>query len=665
MKARKKEVFFICLFLAVIFLMLFYSITSETFHVSFKADQKPELNERELVFVEQKKQINIAVDEELGFFPDTFLKEFMSRVFEPSGLEIKVLENSREEDADAALVVANEDSRAKSSDMIFTAALFQLTGSLFVKAEDELPETGSLKGVCVKDQFTKEEKRSLSYNGQGMQLEEAASAQEAVKIAKKKHLDCILGEQEAITGYLKEAGIQNRYQNTYADFYKSNVCLTVHQSNQTLYSILNQCIHEADLQILMGQTQEQWFGIADSLVQKERYKDVTTLLIIVFAAVFFTFFFYYQSNKNLYNELTARMNQLTASKKEMQTTFNGVSYYMAELDPNGIVIDMNKAFLGYVRNESIGKHITEVLELAENPALRIRELLKKTEQTGYGASDEITLKRNILEVNIFPISNIKGKIEKLLFMAEDVTGERMAERQMLQDNKMIAVGQLAAGVAHEIRNPLGIIRNYCYVLKTMKDEETQAQAVQVIEKSVDAAGNIIDNLLNFSRISKKMIGSVYIREHIDSVISLNKGLLKKKQITVSIQCEEDFEVEMAVESFDMILMNLITNAIDAMEEEGQLTIAICKEGEEFYTEVSDTGTGIEEDILDDIFNSFFTTKSSTQGNGLGLYIVYNEVQKMNGEIKVSSRSGQGTTFKVTLPIQVRMEEKGKNEQGKF
>ena len=73
---------------------------------------------------------------------------------------------------------------------------------------------------------------------------------------------------------------------------------------------------------------------------------------------------------------------------------------------------------------------------------------------------------------MFPIMSPKGEVEKLLFMASDVTGVRMAERQMLQDNKMIAVGQLAAGVAHEIRNPLGVIRNYCYVLKTMKDENS-------------------------------------------------------------------------------------------------------------------------------------------------------------------------------------------------
>ncbi|MCB6367501.1 PAS domain-containing protein, partial [Intestinibacillus massiliensis] len=156
---------------------------------------------------------------------------------------------------------------------------------------------------------------------------------------------------------------------------------------------------------------------------------------------------------------------------------------MAELTPEGAILDINKAFLNYINRQGMGSTIAEALELSPELTDILETMLFDTRDTRRGTSREITLKNRILEVNIFPILNPKGEAEKLLFMASDVTRERMAERQMLQDNKMIAVGQLAAGVAHEIRNPLGIIRNYCYVLKTMNDEEAQEQAVQVIEKS--------------------------------------------------------------------------------------------------------------------------------------------------------------------------------------
>lgn len=108
---------------------------------------------------------------------------------------------------------------------------------------------------------------------------------------------------------------------------------------------------------------------------------------------------------------------------------------------------------------------------------------------------------------------------------------------------------------------------------------------------------------------------------------------------------------MIVESLDMILINLISNATDAMNESGKLTIIIIKNKDTFTIEVQDTGMGIEEDVLQDIFNPFFTTKGNNKGNGLGLYIVYNETNKMNGTIEVESKVGEGSKFKLTLPLE--------------
>ncbi len=648
MKEKRKEFLVILIFLLVILAILLRAFSDSSYKVAPPQKSKITLTRSEQQFVKEKQTVRVAVDKELAYFESHFLEDYMDAIMRSVGLEVEILQD-QETGADAVLVAADQETRSQIDQLQFTAALFQIKGSLFVR-KDLKQDQEAFQGICVKGQFTSTEKKSLSYGGKPVRLRDAPTIQEAVKRAKQEKLDCVAGDQDAILSLLKEEGLQDTYENIHAELYKRNVCLIMKQKDATLYSVLNQCIHNGDLQVLMGQAQERWFGTSGQLVEAGKYKDAASLLVIVFAAVFCTFFFYYQSNKNLYNELTARMDQLTASKQEMQTTFNGVSYYMAELDPNGVILDINKAFLNYVNRESMGRPIWEVLELPEDLQGTLQEMMEQTRRTQAGTSKELTLQRIILEINIFPILSPKGEAEKLLFMASNVTGERMAERQMLQDNKMIAVGQLAAGVAHEIRNPLGIIRNYCYVLKNMKDENLQEQAVQVIEKSVDTAGNIIDNLLNFSRISNKRVGTVRIKEHVDSVIALNRGMLKKKQIEVQVGCEEDFPVRMAVESFDMVFINLVSNAIDAMERQGRLSVDIGREEEEFFIEVTDTGTGIEEDILDDIFNPFFTTKSSTEGNGLGLYIVYNELQKMNGKIQVRSRMGKGTTFKVTLPV---------------
>lgn len=136
------------------------------------------------------------------------------------------------------------------------------------------------------------------------------------------------------------------------------------------------------------------------------------------------------------------------------------------------------------------------------------------------------------------------------------------------------------------------------------------------------------------------------------MLFLNEGKLKKKSIFSQVKCKEDFMVALPEESFDMILLNLISNGIDAMNEGGTITIEVEYNRDDVVLNVTDTGCGIPEEIQEEIFNPFYTTKYKTEGNGLGLYIVYNEVTKMNGKIELQSKVDEGTTFTVTLPVQL-------------
>lgn len=176
------------------------------------------------------------------------------------------------------------------------------------------------------------------------------------------------------------------------------------------------------------------------------------------------------------------------------------------------------------------------------------------------------------------------------------------------------------------------------------------RAVEVIESSVQRSSNIIDNLLNFSRISANEYEKVNIKALINNIVALENNIIEKRKINIDVSCPDDISFFANEESMKHIFINLISNAIDAMPQGGIIKIA-CGKGDEGISIIfCDNGEGISQEDLGSIFNPFFTTKPVGKGTGLGLYIVYNEIQKHGGKIRVSSESGKGTCFKVDLPF---------------
>ena len=241
----------------------------------------------------------------------------------------------------------------------------------------------------------------------------------------------------------------------------------------------------------------------------------------------------------------------------------------------------------------------------------------------------------------------------MLITVEDITNRKATEKQLLQSEKMAAIGQLAAGIAHEIRNPLGVIRNYCYLLKgknARQNEEIYQKSIDNIELSVERASGIIDNLLNFSAISGDEFKEINIREFLLSILQLEKKSMKEMNIEATLSCENIF-INTNEESLKHIFINLITNAVDSMPNGGIIEVTCINKDPVIQIDITDMGIGIEKHNLDNIFNPFFTTKNPGKGTGLGLFIVYNEVEKLGGSIKITrSEINKGTTFRIEIPI---------------
>lgn len=655
MKKKFSQYLFLGVIIVLIGIIFIYALQDRDGDIRSGETGRLEMTEAEREYVENHDEVVIYVDDSIRFMNadgNGFLQEYMDDVFRNVDLDIRLTDE--EEGADGRITAVTDEDRNVDSN--YVPPLLQLDWAMYVKADGQL--NSDLSGVIVEG-YQRSEVNDISYDGQDVDFVYADSAEEALELARAEDLDFMLTPRSAM--WLALDGNKD-YLAMEDSVYSQNVCIMLDEDS-VLYTLMNKCINVTDRHTLSYEVSQKWFDGNGPVYMKENNEDVYMLVLIIFTSVMIAFFIYYQTNKNLYAELENRMEKLNESKKELKTTFNGVSYYLAELDLNGVVLDINRYFFEAVHKNVTNSNIYDILEMDEEGRASLQEMMERASRGEYTESREITRKQDIFEVDIFPIEGAKGVVEKLLFMARDITGEVMAERQMLQDNKMIAVGQLAAGVAHEIRNPLGIIRNYCYVLKNMDvDMEIRDKAIGHIEAAVDRSGAIINNLLNFSRASSGQEEWIDVEEHIRSLASLNDNILRKKNIKLEITCSEKIETYIRVEALDMILINLVQNATDAMKENGKLSIKVVKYKQEFEIDVQDTGTGIEEDILQNIFNPFFTTKEGHKGNGLGLYIVYNETGKLDGKIDVRSKVGVGSVFMLTLPL--REHRSGEVDDGK-
>jgi two-component system NtrC family sensor kinase len=228
-----------------------------------------------------------------------------------------------------------------------------------------------------------------------------------------------------------------------------------------------------------------------------------------------------------------------------------------------------------------------------------------------------------------------------------------AQKELLQKEKLASMGQLAAGVAHEINNPLGTILLFADMLyKEMPDDDPRRSDLKMIIEETTRCKSIVSDLLNFSRQKNITAQDINIQDLIDQVI---EGLQAQSTLQ-DVRFVREFDSNMPTIRADpnqlkQVFINLFKNGAEAMEAEGIITVS-TKMLDHNWIEIniSDTGAGIPEEHLDKIFSPFFTTKSNDKGTGLGLSIVYGIIKMHRGQIKVVSQLGKGTTFTITLPV---------------
>ena len=242
----------------------------------------------------------------------------------------------------------------------------------------------------------------------------------------------------------------------------------------------------------------------------------------------------------------------------------------------------------------------------------------------------------------------------------DVTNKRRMESQLFQSAKLAAIGEMAAGVAHELNSPLtAIIGNSSLILRSAPPDDKYLKLLQDIKSCGQRSKRIIQNLLTFSRQDSYTFAQVSINDVVENSLYLVSYQIEKNKITINKNLNPQIPLFMGNRlQLEQVVINFLLNARDALEELADGVIEISTNMREdaeagstvVELKVADNGVGIPESIIDQIFNPFFTTKEKTRGTGLGLSVSLGIAQTHGGRIEVDSEAGRGSVFSLIIPL---------------
>ncbi|MFQ5862143.1 MAG: nitrogen regulation protein NR(II) [Candidatus Brocadiales bacterium] len=283
------------------------------------------------------------------------------------------------------------------------------------------------------------------------------------------------------------------------------------------------------------------------------------------------------------------------------------------------------------------------------------ELFRK--ENSYDFSRTLTIEGRVYESTCSSINDSEGRHLGKVIVSRDITERKEMERRLMHQEKMTVIGKMAAGIAHELNNPLGVISMFTQIaLKKVLPGEPLRDYLDTIKRNTDTCKKSIQGLLTCARMAPVHRSKVNLNECIKDVLSMCKPLMEKQEITLTTNLDQRLpKYEGDPDQLRQVFMNLVINAVQAMEGGGRLTVLTeaCSENgsvKALRVGFKDTGTGVSPKDLPRLFEPFFTTKPEGVGTGLGLSTCKNILEAHGGTIGVDSEEGKGCQFTVLLPL---------------
>jgi len=409
--------------------------------------------------------------------------------------------------------------------------------------------------------------------------------------------------------------------------------------------------------------EDEPLGVLEVVIPTGRYEGIAHDVVVVAARILAPMIAATELSQDLASEVALRTHEIEAQRSFAAQIIDSLPVGLYVIDRGYRIRAWNRkretGTQGVSREDAVGREIFDVLD--RQP----RDLLKREFDRVFdtGELQQVEMESQASgEARYYRITKIPMRqdgqdISHVITIGEDITEWRQAQQRLTETEKLAAVGQLAAGVMHEINNPLATILACCEAMALRREDLPPGQGndeyLKIIDAEVQRCRRIVESLLDFSRPKGVDKAPTDVNSVVERTLFLLKHHARFKRVTVVRELAADLppvlgDHERLIQSF----MALMLNAMDAMDSRGTLTVRSRinpNRTDEILLEFIDTGTGIKREDLPKIFEPFFTTKPQGRGTGLGLSICYGIVAEHRGRIEVESHVGVGSNFKVYLP----------------
>ncbi|MGD8777859.1 MAG: ATP-binding protein [Ignavibacteria bacterium] len=368
----------------------------------------------------------------------------------------------------------------------------------------------------------------------------------------------------------------------------------------------------------------------------------------------------------------AKMKEVTEDRNRLEAKLEMNQQYLKNIlhasDTAIMVIDENEKFIawnkgaekifGYTEEEIINSPSSLLLPEEEKFKDELKYIQDEIKSTGYvkileteRKSKDGTIIPVHLNVTRLPGSN-GGSYGGRSVIIKDYTEVKKLQQQVDQSEKLAVIGQVAAGVAHEIGNPLASISSLVQIMQRTINDESLTDQLATIKENIDRITKIVRELVDFSRPPSYEQIAISVNDVVKTALGIVKYDKRVRKVKFETNLDENLsKINIVPDQVLQVFVNIMINALDAIEGEGNIIVNSRMVKNEVSVEIIDDGCGMDEKTLEHIFDPFFTTKEVGKGTGLGLSVSYGIIKKFHGKIEVESKLKKGTKFIVKLPVE--------------